>query len=223
MDEISCVSFFRGLTPTDVLRRFGPSNARGEEMSVEDLEDVADEFALETGGADGGGHVGVIQANGWSVALEPMGWYAVLEEYYTDLSRGCEMVAVSRHDFADDSFVYAVDGKAITEFDPRWPPRRWGSDPDRLNPAMRKVGLPTDAVDDGEREAVLDRLYDSRVEYSLALAAEITGVPLTRDLWRLPFLVGLVDQRFDQPTPSRRATWPSRLPRSTGSSTPPTP
>ncbi|MBE1532141.1 DUF6461 domain-containing protein [Actinomadura algeriensis] len=194
LDEICCVSFFRGLAPADVLRRFGPPGASVEQMTIGDLWGVADEYALETDGGDGGGYVGAVQANGWSVAIEPLGWYAILEEYYTAFSLGCEMVAVSRHDYAEDRFVYAAEGEAITVFDPFWPPRRWGSDPDRLSRAMRKVGLPTEPAD--ARAAALSRVAPDRLAPSFALAAEITGVPFTHDLWKSPLFVGPVDQRL---------------------------
>ncbi|OLT33203.1 hypothetical protein BJF79_07945 [Actinomadura sp. CNU-125] len=193
MSEISCVSFFRGLTPADVLYRFFPHKGPAEQMSIGELWVEAEEFAHETGGADGGGYVGAVQADGWTVALEPLGWCAVLEEYYTVFSRGCEMVAISRHDYAEDRFVYAAEGEAITVFDPFWPPRRWGSDPDRLCRAMRGVGLPTEPTD--ERVSARSRVDPDRLTSSFALAAEITGVPFTRDLWNSPLHVAPVAER----------------------------
>ncbi|GGV22969.1 hypothetical protein GCM10010182_51630 [Actinomadura cremea] len=195
LDDIFCVSFFRGLTPTDVLRRFGSDETRGKEMSFADLSEVVAEFIATTSGGSGGGHVGVIQASGWSVAVEPSGWYAVLQEYYADLSRGCEMVAVSRHDYAEDTFVHAADGEALTGFTPHTPTERWGIEPDGLNLVMHKLDLPTESMDDDEWEASWERLYERKIPRVFALAAEITGVPFTQDLLGFPFLVGPVTQR----------------------------
>ncbi|QFG23376.1 DUF6461 domain-containing protein [Actinomadura sp. WMMB 499] len=189
-DEIFCVSFFRGLAPADVLRRFGPDGTVGREMSLDELSEAVAEFVAATSGGEGGGHVGVIQADGWSIAIEPSGWCAVLAEYRTRLSRGCEMVAVSRHDYAEDAFVHAADGEALTCFTPHSPTARWGSDPDGLNPAMHKLDLPTDPMDDDEWEATWERLYEDKIPRAFALAAEITGVPFTRNLLDVPFLVG---------------------------------
>ncbi|WP_214411252.1 DUF6461 domain-containing protein [Sphaerisporangium fuscum] len=191
LGDIYCVSFFRGLAPAEVLRRFGPEGASGRQMTFQELNEEVFEFVQETAGGLGGGHVGVVRTGGWSVAVEPWGWCATLWETAPRLSRGCEMVAVGRHDYAEDSFVHAVGGTVVTGFMPNRPFDRHGSDADRLNEVMREVGLPT-------REPEDDATSDGRVEDGLArvfaLAAGITGVPMTPDLLDGPFLVGPVDQ-----------------------------
>ncbi|MEV5826521.1 DUF6461 domain-containing protein [Spirillospora sp. NPDC052242] len=192
LDDIFCVSFFRGVAPTDVLRRFGPDGTVGREMSFGDLSETVAEFISATSGGSGGGHVGVVQASGWSVAVELWGWSATLSDHAADLSRGCELVAVSRHDYAEDSFVYAAEGELVTGFTPHSPTTRWGGDPDRLNPALRRLDLPTEPMDDDEWEASWERLYEHKMARMFALAAEITGVPFTRDLLGFPLLVGPV-------------------------------
>ncbi len=192
LDDIFCVSFFRDLTPTDVLRRFG--SGPGEEMSLPELAAAVDEFVSATQGAEGGGHVGVVQANGWSIAVELSGWDAAMWEYCADFSRDCELVAISRHDYAEDTFLYAVDGEAVTCFTPI-PGRPTGSGPNRLNEAMQKLGMPTGLMDDDEWEAFGVRLYEETTARAFALAAEITGVPFTRDLLTFPLLVGPIARR----------------------------
>lgn len=185
LDEIFCVSFFRGLTPTEVLRRFGSPDEPGEEVAFEALWDIGDEPAMEAEG----GHVGVVQASGWSVAVEVGGWTATLSDRAADLSRGCEMVAVNRHDYAQDNLVYAVDGELIAGFVPPLPQNGWGSDPGRIDQALRRLGIPTEPMGD-EWRAAFDRLYPDKLPRTFALAAEITGVSFTQDFTNFPFLAG---------------------------------
>lgn len=197
LGEIFCVLFFQDLAPVEVLERFALEEAAGtgQEMTFHDLMEVVGNFTMKTQGGSGGGYVGVSQVGGWSVAIEPLGWYAVLPDHLTRLSQGCEMVAVSRHDYAENRFVYAVDGELITGFTPHLPGSRWGSDPDRINPALRKLGLPTETVHDEAWEESWHRLYDQRIPRAFALAAEITGVAFTPSLLDGPLLVGPISQR----------------------------
>ncbi|MFC5748514.1 DUF6461 domain-containing protein [Actinomadura rugatobispora] len=194
LGEIFCVSLFRGLSPVEVLRRFGPEDATSRAMSMRELWDLVAEFTHLTRAGNGGGYVGALQADGWSVAVEPLGWYASLTEFGAKLSRGCEMVAVSRHDYAEDHFVHAIDGELLTGFIPNKSTRRWGRAPDALNEALNKFGFPTEDLDDAAREASWRRIYEDRVARAFAVAAEVTGVAFTRDLIDGLLLAGAVDQ-----------------------------
>ncbi|SET57973.1 DUF6461 domain-containing protein [Nonomuraea wenchangensis] len=139
-------------------------------------------------------HVGVVQAGagGWSVAVELRGFQATLAEPLIGLSRGCEVVAVGRHDYAEDSFVYAVDGEVVTSFTPHLPGTRWGSDPDRINELMRESGLPPEKLDDEVWEATWDDMYSNRISRAFLLAAEITGVVFTPSSLDGLLLVGTI-------------------------------
>ncbi|MEU7638986.1 MULTISPECIES: DUF6461 domain-containing protein [unclassified Streptomyces] len=139
------------------------------------------EFVAETQGGDGGGYVGVGQLGGWSVAVEPWGWRGALTEVATVLSAAAESVTVSRHDYAEDDFVHAVDGAVLTAFALGTPAVRRGSAPDRLNAAMAEVGL------DPRGEA---RRSEHRIAAAFALAARVTGVAFTPDVLEAPLLVG---------------------------------
>lgn len=188
LSDIFCVSFFRGLTPTEVLRRFGRADATGEEMSFDELRDLAEEFVLAGQGV--GGYVGVVQMNGWSVAVELEGGEAIVR--HSTLSRDCEMLAVSRHDYAEDEIVYAAAGELITRIVPiPGVPQDYG-DTKALDHLLHKVGMPTDSMSAAEWDALGDRLAEHRYPRAFALAAEVTGVPFTQDLLRLPLLVGRV-------------------------------
>jgi hypothetical protein len=191
LGEIYCVSFFRGLGPAEVLRRFDPDGQPGSETTLGELDDQVLEFVEETDGGDGGGYVGVIAAGAWSVAVEPGGWHAVLLESAAKLSHGCEVVAVSRHDYAEDHFTYAADGEVITAFNPSWPFDRHGSDTGRLDDLMRGAGMSLEKPeDDAAWETAADDRHANGLARAFALAAAITGVPFTPDLLDGPFLVG---------------------------------
>jgi hypothetical protein len=201
LDVIFSVAFFRGLDPRQVVRRFSRGDDSGQESDFGGLDEKALEFVQETHGGDGGGHVGVFQAGEWCVAIEPSGWTVTLHEVVTKLSRGCEVLAVTRHDYAaEHSFVYAIDGTIVTGYRLRHPYDRYGSDPDRLNGFMRELGMgldkPADDTEgDAEWDAVWDTNHDTAVPRGFALAAKVTGVPFTQDLLGRPMLVGRIRER----------------------------
>lgn len=109
---IFSVAFFRGLTPAEVVRRF--TGDAGLRTGYDGLNERVQEFLDATDGGDGGGYVGVVAAGGWSVAIEPYGWTVTLPETVTELSRGCEMLAITRHDYAAHALQYAIDGTSVT-------------------------------------------------------------------------------------------------------------
>jgi Family of unknown function (DUF6461) len=104
------------------------------------------------------------------------------------------VAAVGRHDYAEDSFVYAVDGKIVTSFTPHLPSTRWGSDPDRINEFMRETGLPPEKLDEEAGEATWDDMYTNRISRAFLLAAKITDVVFTPSILDGPLLVGAISQ-----------------------------
>ncbi|MEW9529422.1 DUF6461 domain-containing protein [Microbispora sp. NPDC049125] len=189
---IFSVAFFRGLDLAEVVRRFSLGEHSGEESDFGALDEKAYDFVEETEGGEGGGHVGVFQAGEWCVAIEPSGWWVTDHQVVTRLSRGCEVLAVTRHDYAaEHSFEYAVDGAIVMGYRLRHPYERYGSDPDRLNGSMRKLGMGLDKPqDDAAWDAAWNDNYDTAVPRGFALAAEVTGVPFTLDMLDRPMLVG---------------------------------
>jgi hypothetical protein len=194
---IFSVAFFRGLDPAEVVCRFSRGEDSGQESDFGGLGDKAYEFVNETDGGDGGGYVGVFQAGEWCVAIEPYGWMVTLHEVVTKLSRGCEVLAVTRHDYAaEHSFEYAIDGTIVTGYRLRHPYERYGSDPDRLNGFMRELGMGLDTPEDkAARDAAWEDNYYTAVPRGFALAAKVTGVPLTPDMLNRPMLVGPIAER----------------------------
>ncbi|MGW4966907.1 DUF6461 domain-containing protein [Nonomuraea sp. NPDC004186] len=53
-----CVTLLRGLDPAEVLRRFGARTST--QMSFVELDLAVSDFAMVTGGGDGGGYVGAV-------------------------------------------------------------------------------------------------------------------------------------------------------------------
>ncbi|WP_433356068.1 DUF6461 domain-containing protein [Microtetraspora malaysiensis] len=193
---IFSVAFFRGLDPAEVVRRFSRGEDSGQELDFDGLDDKVYEF-VETDGGDGGGYVGVFQAGEWCVAIEPRGWMVTDHLVVTELSRGCEVLAVTRHDYAaEHSFEYAIDSTIVTGYPLRHPYERYGSDPDRLNGFMCELGMGLDKPEDEAAwDAAWEDNYDTAVPRGFALAAKVTGVPFTPDMLGCPMLVGPIVER----------------------------
>ncbi|GAA3430006.1 DUF6461 domain-containing protein [Streptosporangium sandarakinum] len=180
LGEIYCVSFVRGLSPDEVLRRFGVDESTMEEgVTAEEL----DERSVESMRDDAAGYIGAAKIGDWTLVIEPGGWkLAVDPDIYGPVSRGTEVVSVCRHDYASDSFAYIVDGEPVVWFDPMLPDARSGNDPDRFVKEMRDVGLdPEHDIDDDPR-------IDVPIGRSFALAGRITGLPFSPEMLELRFL-----------------------------------
>ncbi|MEV4165615.1 DUF6461 domain-containing protein [Nonomuraea dietziae] len=178
LGEIYCVSFVRHLSPEEVLRRFGVDENTMEEVAFDEL----DERSVESMRDDAAGYIGAAKVGDWAVVIEPGGWkIAVDSDIYTRVSRGTEVVSVCRHDYAEDTFAYIVDGTPVVWFDPIFPAERSGGDPDRFVQEMREVGLDPDHDIDGPG-------IEHPIERSFALASRITGLPFSPDMLDLRFL-----------------------------------
>ncbi|MFI6996617.1 DUF6461 domain-containing protein [Nocardia sp. NPDC050175] len=201
---IFSVGFFRNLDPSEVVRRFSNGDDSGQESDFEELNDRMVEFLGKTVGADGGGHVGVFRAGAWSVAIEPDGWSMTDHKTLGELSRDCEVLAITHHEYAEDSLAYAIDGTIVTGYKPLdCPHLRHGSEPDRLNGFMRELGMPLDMRDDEhdcddeyESDWEDDTDYLSAVPRAFALAAKVTGVSFTADMLDQPLLIGPIAYRY---------------------------
>ncbi|WP_232840279.1 DUF6461 domain-containing protein [Nocardia aurea] len=196
---IFSIAFFRDLDPSGVVRRFSNGDDSGQESDFE-------EFLGKTGGGDGAGHVGVFRAGAWSVAIEPYGWWMTDHKMLAELSRDCEVLAITRHDYAVHSLEYAIDGTIVTGHRLWYPHIRWGADPDRLNDYMRELGMELDMTEDDyiydadedEPESnsdAWDISVSTGVPRAFALAAKVTGVSFTVDMLDQPLLVGPIAHR----------------------------
>ncbi|WP_280180251.1 DUF6461 domain-containing protein, partial [Nocardia farcinica] len=95
LDEIYTVAFFRGLDPSEVVRRYSRGEDHGQEASFDELmEQAAENSSLP--GRSGGGTVGVVRVGEWSVAQEAEGGFATQDDLKGDMLRGFLVVGVTR-------------------------------------------------------------------------------------------------------------------------------
>lgn len=180
LDETYCVSFVRGLSQGEVLRRFGVDESTMEEVTFDELGGRS----VESMRADAAGYIGAAKIDDWTLVIEPGGWQiAVDPNICAPVSRGTEVVSVCCHDYASDAFAYIVDSEPVVLFDPMFPGERLGSDPDRFVEEMREAGL------DPEHDIDIDDSHiDFPMERSFALASRITGLSFSPEMLKLRFL-----------------------------------
>ncbi|MFC9973436.1 DUF6461 domain-containing protein [Spirillospora sp. NPDC127200] len=165
LGDIFCLTFVKKVDEAEALRRMG---AIPETVRPRPLEEAEARFSYGAGYPDLAWTLGL---GDWTVVIEPNGFNGTFSSCLPALSQGTEAVSVLRHDYAADTFNYAVDGTLVTGFDPIASASRYGSDPDLLLEHMRVAGLPTD--DDDEAD------YDiSPSTRALYVAGQITGVML---------------------------------------------
>ncbi|MEV6276811.1 DUF6461 domain-containing protein [Nocardia sp. NPDC051832] len=192
LGEIFTVAFFRGLDPSEVVRRFSRGADQGRESDFDGIMRQASESCSTP---SEGLAVGVWQAGEWSVAIEPFGWMATLPDVLAELSRDCEVVAITHHAYAEDCFMYAIDGTLVTGYKPLSCPHiRFGSEPDRLYEFMRELGMPLD-MEEEEHEWDWDDDdddYFAALPRAFALTAQLTQVRFTPEMLDRAMLVGPV-------------------------------
>lgn len=171
-----CVTFARGLSARELLRRMGCDVTRTARKSVIDanhwIEDVAEEF----GRAAVAGREGVIragEADGWAFAFEDAGSRGTHRDVLAAVSAGTVALSTFENINALTMFHYAQAGDVVCGFDR--PPDRWGSDPDRLVPHLTRAGLlladgtqPDLGID--ERQRLLHRIMHT--EFGTTLPRE---------------------------------------------------
>lgn len=169
--KMYCLTIVHGLTPAELLRRF---EVRAETRVTgvgQLLESAFDTWERHIGGRC---VLGVTATQDWALAIEPNGVLGVTETTATALSRGTTLVSHYRNVNAPDSFYWIEDGDIRLHFEPSFPARRDGSDPDGLLRVMRKVGFDPRGSD--------ERRHEQRTEAVFALAEYITGLRLTAEL-----------------------------------------
>ncbi|MCC8247027.1 DUF6461 domain-containing protein [Saccharothrix luteola] len=160
LSEVFCLTFVKGVDETEALRRMGGLPDTVATRTVADIGDLHDfDHGYPTVAS-------ALSLGTWTVVFEPNGFEG--SSLVEAVSRGTEAVCVLRHDYASPAFGYAVDGELVTEFDPTFPHRRHGADPDRLLPRMLDLGFSVDEDDDAS--------FDEAIGQSLRLVEHITGV-----------------------------------------------
>jgi hypothetical protein len=111
------------------------------------------------------------------------------------LPPGTETVSYFRVGNALSWFRHTVDGATVTDFEPLRPYERSGSDPDRLVPLMRRVGLNPD----GRIGIDLERINPTLA--ALGLMTEAWGLYIDRDTINGPLLTAWFHARPRTPVP----------------------
>jgi len=164
-DEIFCLTFMKDVDEAEALRRMGGLPGT---VAVRTMSDIGALHTYEDGYPT---FASVLRVGAWTVVVEPGGFEGA--GLVAGLSRGGEAVSVLRHDYSSHAFAYAVAGEEITCFDPAFPDHRYGTDPDRLLPAMRSAGFARSA----------DGFVDQPIADGLRLAGLMTGaLPAFEDL-----------------------------------------
>lgn len=158
------VVFARGLEPRELLLRMGCSPGSISPMTREDAEQ------LELNGLDVEGAEYVIRSGalgGWAYALQSWGARALEEGVIAETSAGSEVVVLVSTETVP-WIAYAVDGQEICSFDPTMPGTRYGGEPDRLLPAMERVGMSPGEVS-LRTDAVAAMLQLAEAEFGVGL------------------------------------------------------
>jgi len=171
-----CLTAVAGRTDREILDAFGVA-----EDSIERLTMAEADVRLGT-------ELPVIRAgqvDGWGFAFENFGGEGSDGEAMTRLAAGTRAFAVWHLATALGRFSYVEDGVLVCAFEPLFPHRREGADPDRFTGPMARVGLPPDGTPDPQRV--------DPVVAALELATLAFGVRLPAELVEGPLLTGAVE------------------------------
>jgi Family of unknown function (DUF6461) len=167
--EAYCLTLVRGLTPVELLTRVGLRAQPWQAVGVAQLMKPA--YAGWDAHPGEVLFIGAASVDDWVLAVEPNGFLGATEQIIVPLSAGTRLVSHFRNVNAVDRFYWVEEGDIRVQFEPLFPARRWGSHPDDLVEAMRRVGF---RLGDGE-----DASPQLHTEAAFALAEHLTGIRLT--------------------------------------------
>ena len=184
-----CVTLVRGLTPDEVITRFGGSEAvditgahrlESAQVQIRYPDPIGDDGSFNASLSSGLDFIAATSADGWTLIVEPNGFRCSSEEAARLLSPDGELVSFYHNENTAPVLRWARNGETLVTFRPTdgagW---RSGSDPDRLNPVLESLGfdLSTQQVDPD------DWRYDEKWQArTLALMEHLTGVRISPDL-----------------------------------------
>ena len=181
--EAYCLSYVRGLSRPEALRRFG-----ADERALRPLPIVEAVEACLCAEEDLPLTVHALSLGEWTVIVEPTGCSCTRPQVYRKLSVGTELVCVRVVMGYRYEFRWVVDGVLRFFFDARLPDQRGGSDPDRLAADLLALGL-TEPAEPGRADPG---------PALLALADRVTGVRLRPEHLSGP----LLGAELDAPLPA---------------------
>ncbi|WP_239647319.1 DUF6461 domain-containing protein [Nocardiopsis baichengensis] len=181
--EAFCLSYVRGLTKTESLRRLGAPQERLRSLPIADAVEAG--LCCEDGPPP---TAHALTLNGWAVVVEPTGCRATRPDCYRALSAQTELVSVRVLLDRRYEFRWVADGVLRTFFDAREPHLRRGTRPDALAAEMSSVGLSGNEPDDPSASV-------------LALAERVTGVRIRAGHLDGPLLGAELDTAVPLPAP----------------------
>ncbi|WP_143652887.1 MULTISPECIES: DUF6461 domain-containing protein [unclassified Streptomyces] len=172
-DEWFCVTAVRGLGEADVLSRLGAAGP--DPLPRCPIDGVAEHFSPDSWAV----RVYCPEGSGWAYVLDafPQMGVPFREPVLKELSRSTEAVSVWKLLDSTTRAAHARDGEILALFDSwRFDPVS-GTDPDRLNRALERVGFFLDEPDDdfSDPAAALEAVES---EFGLAVDPQEVAGPL---------------------------------------------
>jgi hypothetical protein len=172
-DEWFCVTAIRGLEEADVLSRLGAAGP--DPLPRCPIDGVAEHFSPDSWAV----RVYCPEGSGWAYVLDafPQMGVPFREPMLKELSRSTEAVSVWKLLDSTTRAAHARDGEILALFDSwRFDPAS-GTDPDRLNRALERVGFFLDEPDDdfSDPAAALEAVES---EFGLAVDPQEVAGPL---------------------------------------------
>lgn len=136
-----CVTFARGLSAVEILRRLGCDVSTTDMKNQVDanhwIEDLADESGHHVV-ADKDQVIRAGESDGWAFAVDG-GIRGMDDEALASVSVGTVAVSTMVGANAVTVFGYAEAGLLVCQYEA--PDHRWGADPDRLVPELTRAGI----------------------------------------------------------------------------------
>ncbi|WP_436771343.1 DUF6461 domain-containing protein [Yinghuangia sp. YIM S09857] len=138
-----CVTFARGMSAVELLRRLGCDVATTAMKTRIDanhwIEDLADEEGHEAVIADKEWVIRAGEAGGWAFAVEDGGIRGTDRDVLAAVSTNTVALSTMVNVNAVTVLSYAVAGVLVCQYES--PVNRWGSDPDRMVPELTRAGI----------------------------------------------------------------------------------
>ena len=161
IQDAACLTFVRGTDIDAVAAGFG---AVSDYARALDFDEYCEEAFAQPCPV-----IALRVVGGWVLVVEDNGLQGTRPEVLNRVSAGTDALSVFWNASLSTRFSWAVDGEVRTTFEALLPEFREGAKPDELEDL--RAGLPWSSLDCGNQS-------DS-VELMLALAARITGQPVT--------------------------------------------
>jgi hypothetical protein len=138
-----CVSFARNISPTELMTRMGGDPETALSLTREEAEE------LEMDDPDAGAIIRFGEYVGWAFAIQSWGAHGLGHPTIERMSSLTEAVSLASLESGIKWLCYAVDGVVSCEFDMTLPHLKRGSQPERFDAAIERLGIGTVAAGRG--------------------------------------------------------------------------